>query len=96
MTKKDFLIQLLQKLEPERSLVNWFLIMLKDGSATDQDIENIFNIIKTQIDTLHDEELQQETKKVLEYLEIIHQQENQQKIKEQKDIDILLTKIDTL
>ncbi len=96
MTKKDFIVQLLQKLRPDWSLVDWFLIMLQDWSCTDQDVENIFNAIREQIDTLHDNELQQEIKKALEYLEIIHQQEDAAKINETEDTDKLLTTINSL
>ena len=59
-------------------------------------INNIFNAIREQIDTLHDNELQQEIKKALEYLEIIHQQEDAAKINETEDTDKLLTTINSL
>lgn len=96
MTKKDFLIQLFQKLEPYWSLVGGFLAVLQDTTCSHDDIEKMYLLLDEYIAGLTDVALKEKLTKVSIFLKSLEEQEMISKKKDEEEAEKLLFALDFL
>jgi len=96
MNRKQYVIDILKKLEPHLSMVTWIIAMIELWNCTNEDIDSIIKIIESQIKNIKDKNLKNRLKKIQDILLIIKDKETISRIEEEKEINNLLKEIENI
>lgn len=96
MNKKEYVLELLKKLEPHRDIITGVIAMVELWNCTDEDIDQIIKLIENHIGEIKDQDLKNRLVKAQNILMTIRKQEEVEKIKEEKEADALLEQIENL
>jgi len=92
MTKKDLLIQILQKLIPHRDLADGILALIESGYVDEKAIDGVIHILAHSIKKLKKDQDKTKLQKWLEMIQKIKIMEEDEKMSE-SDLDKLLNDI---
>lgn len=93
MSKKELLIKIFQKLLPYRPVIEWFLPMLEDPVTTDTEIEEMFTIISSHIESLHDKKMKQTLQWIFYHIKNIQSKEAIDHVQELAEAEALLDQL---
>lgn len=93
MQKKAFLIAFFQKLLPYRPVLEWFLPLLENQNTTDEEIEEMFSVIKTHVKTLSDEKKKEILWNIINKIQHLHKKEQIDHQKELQEAEELLSQL---
>lgn len=96
MNKKQYILELLKKLEPHRDIITGVIAMVEFWNCTDEDVDSIIKFIENHVQNIKDQDLKDKLVKVHNILITIRQQEEAEKIKEEREVDTLLQEIENL
>jgi len=96
MNKKQYVLELLKKLEPHRDVITGVMAMVELWNCTDEDIDQIIKLIENHIGEIKGQDLKNRLVKAQNILMTIRKQEEVEKIKEEKEADALLEQIENL
>lgn len=91
MTKKQYIIEVLKKLEPYRSTVTEYLSLIQSPSCTEENIENIFRILEKNIHDIQNKDVKEKIQKIFDLIKQIHEKEQISIQQDLKDIEVLLS-----
>lgn len=97
MNKKQYVLELLKKLEPYRDVITGIIAMVELWNCTDEDIDTIIKVVETHVKETTDQELKEKFVKAQNILITIRHQEEVEKVEEEeKEIETLLEQIQNL
>jgi|GEM_PF-3241454 len=96
MTKKEYLIKIFQKIEPHRSIIGGFIALLESPESTEADIDKVFDMFTEHINSIQDEEKKNGARKILNYIQMVHEKEQYSKESDKKDLDKLLDELEQI
>ncbi|MDR3168447.1 MAG: hypothetical protein LBU27_01415 [Candidatus Peribacteria bacterium] len=96
MTKKDYVLALLKKLEPYRNVLTGIIAMIELGKCSDEDIEQLIVMIESQIKNIKNEKLKEKFRQAQSLLVQLKEKEIIVHQQDQKDADVLLAQIANL
>ncbi|MDR0861145.1 MAG: hypothetical protein LBO09_09620 [Candidatus Peribacteria bacterium] len=96
MVKKDYVLALLKKLEPYRSVLTGIIAMVELGECSDQDIDDLIQMIEEQMNAVQDEKLKEKFRQAQDFLVQLKEKEILAQSQDQKDADVLLVQIANL
>lgn len=86
MDKKDYLIKILEQLEPIWNLAKWLKILVEMWHLDENLLDVVAQAIQWAIHTVKDNVSKKKLRKSLNYLEKLKQMENNSKIQDEKDL----------
>ncbi len=96
MDQKQYVLSLLCKLEPYRDKISDLIVNIELWVCDDNDIKYIINVIEKHIKTIKDKNIKQAFEKTMNLLKKLKEQEVVERQKEEKEIEIILQKIQNL
>jgi hypothetical protein len=96
MTKKQYIIEVLKKLEPYRSAVTEYLSLIQSPSCTEENIENIFRILEKNIHDIQNADVRKKVQEIFAIIKEIHEKEQISIQQDLKDIEVLLAWLDQI
>lgn len=96
MTKKEYVLALLRKLEPHRNVLTGVIAMIELGECSDQDIDDLITMIEHQIQNVKDEKLREKFLQAQTFLVQLKEKEILAVQQDQSDADALLAQIANL
>lgn len=96
MDQKQYVLSLLYKLEPYRDKISDLIVNIELWVCDDNDIKYIINVIEKHIKTIKDKNIKQAFEKTMNLLKKLKEQEVVERQKEEKEIEIILQKIQNL
>lgn len=96
MNQKQYVLSLLYKLEPYRDKISDLIVNIELWVCDDNDIKYIINVIEKHIKTIKDKNIKQAFEKTMNLLKKLKEQEVVERQKEEKEIEIILQKIQNL
>jgi len=96
MNQKQYALSLLHKLEPYRDKISDLIVNIELWVCDDNDIKYIINVIEKHIKTIKDKNIKQAFEKTMNLLKKLKEQEVVERQKEEKEIEIILQKIQNL
>jgi glycerol-3-phosphate dehydrogenase len=96
MNKKEYVLDLLKKLEPYRDTIAWIIAMVELWNCTNEEIDSILQIIETHIKEINNDDIKAKWTQVQEILKKIKDTEALEKNQEIWEIEELLNQINTL
>ena len=86
MTKKEYLLRILEQLESIRELAPWLKFLVEQGALWDNVLDTLINAVETGIHTARSEVAKQKMKKWLDALEKMRQIEKQSAMQDEKEL----------
>ena len=96
MDQKQYVLSLLYKLEPYRDKISDLIVNIELWVCDDNDIKYIINVIEKHIKTIKDKNIREAFEKTMNLLKNLKEQEIVERQKEEKEIELLLQKIQNL
>ena len=96
MDQNQYVLSLLCKLEPYRDKISDLIVNIELWVCDDNDIKYIINVIEKHIKTIKDKNIKQAFEKTMNLLKKLKEQEVVERQKEEKEIEIILQKIQNL
>lgn len=96
MDKKEYVLSLLKKLEPYWDKISDLIINIELWVCDENDIENIISTIEKHIKVVKDESLKKVFEKTRDLLQSLKEKEFIERQSEEKELELLLQKIQNL
>ena len=96
MDKKQYTLQILHKIEPYRNIATWLIAMIELWDCSNDDIDQIINIIEKNIESISQWDLKEKLEKVKNILLMIKQKEAIMRKNEAIYIEKLIQQINRL
>ncbi len=94
MTKKDYVLVLLKKLEPHRSVLTGIIAMVELWECSDEDIDTLIQMIEEEIKNIQDENLKEKLYQAQNLLIQLKEKEATTHSQDQIDANSLLSQIE--
>lgn len=95
MTKKEYLLKILEQLEPIRDLAKWMKILVEEWNLWDDILDILINAVQWAVSTAKSELDKQKLQKWLDVLQKMKQMEAESKMQDEKDLAELDELIDS-
>lgn len=86
MTKKDYLIKILEQLEPVRDLASWLKIVVEEGALWDDVLDTLIGAVESGIHSVKSEVAKEKMQKWLDALEKMKEMEKQSELEDEKEL----------
>ncbi len=96
MDKKEYVLSLLKKLEPYWDKISDLIVNIELWVCDENDIENIISTIEKHIKVVKDESLKKVFEKTRDLLQSLKEKEFIERQSEEKELELLLQKIQNL
>lgn len=96
MDKKDFLIKILNQLEPVRNLAKWLEILIQEWDLGDDILDILINAVQWAINSAHSEIDKNKLQKWLDALQKMKEMEEKSRLKDEKDLAELENMLDNI
>lgn len=96
MDKKEYVLSLLKKLEPYRDKISDLIVNIELWVCDENDIQQIIDVIEKHIRTIKDKNLKKAFEKTMDLLTNLKEKEIMEKQEEEKELELLLQKIQNL
>lgn len=96
MDKKEYVLSLLKKLEPYWDRISDLIVNIELWVCDENDIENIISTIEKHIKVVKDESLKKVFEKTRDLLQSLKEKEFIERQSEEKELELLLQKIQNL
>lgn len=95
MTKKEYLLKILEQLEPIRDLAKWMKILVEQWDLWDDILDILIDAVQWAVSTAKSELDKQKLQKWLDVLQKMKQMEAKSKMQDEKDLAELDDLIDS-
>jgi len=95
MTKKEYLLKILEQLEPIRDLAKWMKILVEQWDLWDDILDILIDAVQWAVSTAKSELDKQKLQKWLDVLQKMKQMEAESKMQDEKDLAELDDLIDS-
>lgn len=95
MTKKEYLLKILEQLEPIRDLAKWMKILVEEWNLWDDILDILINAVQWAVSTAKSELDKQKLQKWLDVLQKMKQMEAESRMQDEKDLAELDELIDS-
>lgn len=96
MDQKQYVLSLLYKLEPYRDKISDLIVNIELWVCSDEDIKYIIDIIEKHTKTVKDKNIKLAFEKTMNILRTLKEKEIVERQQEEKEIELLLVKIQKL
>ena len=96
MTKKDYVLALLKKLEPYRDVLTGIIAMIEFWECSDEDVDTLIQMIEEQMKNVTDEKLKEKFHQAQNLLVHLKEKEIIAHKQDQADANALLAQIASL
>ena len=96
MDKKEYVLSLLKKLEPYWDKISDLIVNIELWICNEDDIKYIIDTIEKHIKAIKDKNIREAFEKTMNLLKNLKEQEIVERQKEEKEIELLLQKIQNL
>ena len=96
MNQKQYVLSLLYKLEPYRDKISDLIVNIELWVCSDEEIKYIIDTIEKHTKTIKDKDIKQAFEKTMNILRTLKEKEIVERQQEEKEIELLLKKIQTL
>jgi len=96
MNQKEYVLSLLYKLEPYRDKISDLIVNIELWVCSDEEIKYIIDTIEKHTKTIKDKNIKQAFEKTMNILRTLKEKEIVERQQEEKEIELLLKKIQTL
>lgn len=96
MDKKDYVLSLLKQLEPYWDKISDLIVNVELWICDEDDIKQIIDVIEKHTKTIKDNNIKQAFEKTTNLLKNLKEQEIVERQKEEKELTLLLQKIQSL
>ncbi len=96
MDKKEYVLWLLKKLEPYRDKISDLIVNIELWICNEEDIKYIIDIIKKHIRVIKDKNIREAFEKTANLLKNLKEKEIIERQNEEKELEILLQRIQDL
>ena len=93
MNKKEYLIFLLEKLQPYRQLAEGILALIQETEVTDETLDAVLKLLQEGVKTVKSHKGQEVFQKAITLVQKIKQQSDLQQEKDEAESEILLQQI---
>ena len=95
MTKKDYLLKILEQLEPIWDLASWLKIVVEEWALWDDVLDTLIGAVESGIHSVNSEVAKEKMKKWLDALEKMRELEKQSKLEDDQELAELDKMLDT-
>ena len=96
MDQKQYVLSLLYKLEPYRDKISDLIVNIELWVCSDEEIKYVIDTIEKHTKTIKDKNIKQAFEKTMNILRTLKEKEIVERQQEEKEIELLLKKIQTL
>ena len=96
MNQKQYVLSLLYKLEPYRDKISDLIVNIELWVCSDEEIKYVIDTIEKHTKTIKDKNIKQAFEKTMNILRTLKEKEIVERQQEEKEIELLLKKIQTL
>ena len=96
MNQKEYVLSLLYKLEPYRDKISDLIVNIELWVCSDEEIKYVIDTIEKHTKTIKDKNIKQAFEKTMNILRTLKEKEIVERQQEEKEIELLLKKIQTL